>query len=93
MNLDWLLSPITQYSILVLGLLSCLGLCISTAARVRARRTPPPVPQPDPDANLSRHARALLMHRRGECASAIATALQTPRNEIELLLKIRGNLT
>jgi len=40
--------------------------------------------------NLTRRAQALRMHRRGESLPTIAAALQTPRNEIELLLKLHG---
>jgi len=86
MNLDWLLSPITQYSILALGLISCLGFCISTAIRVRARQAPPSV-------KLSPHAQALDMHRRGDALPTIAAAIRVPQNEIELLLKIHGDPT
>jgi hypothetical protein len=39
--------------------------------------------------NLSKRAQALRMCRRGESIATIAAALQTPRNEIDLLLKVR----
>jgi hypothetical protein len=39
--------------------------------------------------NLSKRAQALRMRRRGESIATIAAALQTPRNEVELLLKVR----
>jgi len=38
--------------------------------------------------NLSKRVQALRMQRRGESVTTIAAALQTPRNEIELLLKV-----
>ena len=38
--------------------------------------------------NLTRRAQALRMRRRGESVESIAAALSTPRNEIELLLKV-----
>jgi hypothetical protein len=50
-----------------------------------------PEPAARPNAlslNLTKRAQALRMHRRGETISSIAAALQTPLNEIELLLKI-----
>jgi hypothetical protein len=50
---------------------------------------PVAVPQPTgPGINLSKRVQALRMHRRGETVATIAAALQTPRNEIELLLKV-----
>jgi len=42
-----------------------------------------------PDLNLTRRAQALRMHRRGESPATIAAALRSPRNEIDLLLKIQ----
>ena len=86
MNLDWLLSPVTQYSILALGLTSCLGFSVSTAIRVRARQAPP-------KAGINPHLQALDMHRRGDSLSTIAAAVELPHNEIELLLKIHGDPT
>jgi len=63
------------------------------AAQVRElQRTPadaavdPAVPRPG--INLSRRSQALRMHRRGESAEQIATALSVPRQEVELLLKV-----
>ena len=38
MSLDWILSPITQYSVLVVGLIACLGMCVSTGVRMRSER-------------------------------------------------------
>jgi hypothetical protein len=38
--------------------------------------------------NLSKRGQVLRMHRRGESVATIAAALQTPRSEIELLLKV-----
>jgi hypothetical protein len=38
--------------------------------------------------NLTKRAVALRMHRRGEPVSNIATALETPANEIALLVKL-----
>jgi hypothetical protein len=45
-----------------------------------------------PGLNLTRRAQALRMSRRGEPAASIAAALQMPRNEIELMLKVNGLL-
>ena len=49
----------------------------------------PASPAPGRSLNLTRRAQALRMHLRGEAAPTIAAALQTPRNEIDLLLKVR----
>jgi hypothetical protein len=38
--------------------------------------------------NLTKRAQALRMHRRGEAPAGIAAALETPSNEIDLLLKL-----
>jgi hypothetical protein len=46
------------------------------------------VTSPKPCMNIGRRAQALRLHRRGETASQIATALNTPQQEIELLLKV-----
>jgi len=40
--------------------------------------------------NLTKRAQALRMHRRGEAIPSIAAALETPGNEIELLLKVHA---
>lgn len=40
--------------------------------------------------NLTKRAQALRMHRRGESISSIAAALETPTNEIALLLKVNS---
>ncbi len=38
--------------------------------------------------NLSKRSQALRMHRRGEASEQIATSLDVPRQEVELLLKV-----
>ena len=38
--------------------------------------------------NLSKRSQALRMHRRGEAPQKIAAALEIPRQEVELLLKV-----
>jgi len=58
---------------------------------VRNVLTVDPEPATSPNAlslNLTKRAQALRMHRRGETMTSIAAALQTPYNEIELLLKL-----
>ena len=122
MRFDWILSPITQYSILALGLMFCLGLCISTRIRMRAERRRMAGEQeslgqtvtalstaveevrraavehevqksvPLEGLNLTKRAQALRMHHRGESLPTIAAALQSPRNEVELLLKVHSYL-
>ena len=43
---------------------------------------------PRPGLNLSKRSQALRLHRRGESAEKIATELQVPRQEVDLLLKV-----
>ena len=43
---------------------------------------------PRPGINLSRRSQALRMHRKGEAPEQIATALQIPQQEVELLVKV-----
>lgn len=124
MNYDWILSPLTQYGVLALGLISCFGFCVSTSIRARAERRRiaqsheslgqtvtalsttveqirrpaeepemPMVALPREGLNLTKRAQALRMHRRGESLPTIAAALQSPRNEIELLLKVQSYLS
>jgi hypothetical protein len=38
--------------------------------------------------NLGKRSQALRMHRRGESADQIAAALEVPRQEVELLVKV-----
>ena len=122
MHLEWILSPFTQYGLIALGLMACLGFCISTSLRVRrercrmasaqeilgqtvsalstavdALRREPREPETynkvaPPGLNLTKRAQALRMHRRGEALPTIAAALQSPQNEIELLLKVQSYL-
>jgi hypothetical protein len=40
--------------------------------------------------NVNKRAVALRMHRRGEPVATIATALETPTNEVALLLKLQA---
>ncbi len=40
--------------------------------------------------NVNKRAVALRMHRRGEPVDTIATALETPANEIALLIKLQS---
>lgn len=48
-----------------------------------------PIPaQPKPGLNLSTRSQALRMHRRGDEPELIAAALDVPRQEIELLVKV-----
>ena len=43
---------------------------------------------PRPGINLSRRSQALRMHRKGDAPDQIAAALQIPRQEVELLVKV-----
>jgi cell division protein FtsB len=48
----------------------------------------PPAGLPKPGLNLSKRSQALRMHRHGEGAAQIASALELPRQEVDLLLKV-----
>ena len=56
------------------------------------RREPAPVApmaaQPKAGLNLSKRSQALRMHRRGDAPELIAAALEVPRQEIDLLVKV-----
>src|SRR5947208_1205241 len=45
---------------------------------------------PRPALNLTRRSQALRMHRRGDTPEKIASALEMPRQEVELLVKVHG---
>ena len=47
------------------------------------------VNQGTPAMNINRRVQALRMHHRGESVETIAAALNTPRNEVELLLRVQ----
>ena len=62
------------------------------AAQLHDLQNHPPVAAPPglpkPGLNLSKRSHALRMHRHGEGAEPIAAALDLPRQEVELLLKV-----
>jgi hypothetical protein len=62
------------------------------AAQIHDLQNHPPVAltpgMPRPGLNLSKRSHALRMHRRGEGAEQIAAALELPRQEVDLLLKV-----
>jgi hypothetical protein len=123
MPLDWLLNPVTFYSVGAVCLLTGLALFVRVKieiARMRSLAKAPQIAsQPDERAvsglkveveqlresvcrleetmpvrgsgaglNDNKRAVALRMHRRGEAISSISAALETPSNEIALLLKM-----
>jgi hypothetical protein len=57
---------------------------------IRVQPTAGPVAGTTPRAalNLSKRSQALRLHRRGESPEKIAAALEIPRQELELLLKV-----
>src|ERR1035441_8736407 len=57
------------------------------AAQLHDLQNHPPV-APTPGLHLSNRSHALRMHRHGEGAEQIAAALDLPRQEVELLLKV-----
>jgi hypothetical protein len=62
------------------------------AAQVHDLQSHPPVALapglPKPGLNLNKRSQALRMHRRGEAADQIAAALELPRQEVDLLIKV-----
>ena len=62
------------------------------AAQIHDLQSHPPVAVapglPKPGMNLNKRSQALRMHRRGETADRIAAALELPRQEVELLIKV-----
>jgi hypothetical protein len=74
------------------GLQSLRETVDALAAQIHDLQSYPPVAPPPglPRAglNLSKRSQALRMHRRGEGAEQIAAALELPRQEVELLLKV-----
>jgi len=48
---------------------------------------------PGASINLTKRSQALRMHHRGDSPEQIGAALQMPRNEVELLLKVQKALT
>lgn len=129
MNLEWLLSPVTQYILVGLGLVGSLVLWISFMRELHSVRTnaaesskrvdetvkdltatveqvreslngkqrseaaPALTPAfaaalPATVTNPNKRAQALLLHLGGEPTESISAVLATPRNEIELMLKL-----
>ena len=66
------------------------------AAQLHDLRNHPPVAPPPglpkPGLNLGKRSHALRMHRRGEGAEQIASALELPRQEVNLLLKVHRSV-
>ena len=62
------------------------------AAQVHDLQSHPPVAVapglPKPGLNLNKRSQALRMHRRGDAAEQIAAALELPRQEVDLLIKV-----
>ena len=62
------------------------------AAQIQELRSHPPVAVapglPKPGLNLNKRSQALRMHRRGEAVDQIAAALELPRQEVDLLIKV-----
>jgi hypothetical protein len=74
------------------GLQSVRDSLEALAAQLHDLQNHPPVAPtpglPRPGLNLSKRSHALRMHRHGEGAEQIAAALDLPRQEVELLLKV-----
>ena len=74
------------------GLQSLRDTVDALAAQLHDLQKHPPVALspglPKPGFNLNKRSHALRMHRHGEDAGQIAAALDLPRQEVELLLKV-----
>lgn len=51
---------------------------------------PPPLPRIGPGIEFTKRAQALRMRHRGETPASIAAAMESPVNEIELMLKVQA---
>ena len=121
MNLNWILSPLTIYGVILTALIATLVMFVTAKLEIqqalnearKARLTldgaleemsagmgqlraemattvvAATVASPGPGLNLTKRTQALRMLRRGETLESIASALRTPRNEIELLVKLQ----
>jgi len=52
------------------------------------RNADPVIPAPRPAFNLSKRSHVLRLARRGDSSSQIASSLEMPRQEVDLLLKV-----
>lgn len=66
---------------------SSVGNLQERVAEIGVRSTPG-----NPAININRRVQMLRMHRRGETVETIAGALNTPRNEVELLIRVQTML-
>lgn len=61
---------------------------LQAAAQQKTQEEQPPC-VPKTDVHLAKRAQAIRMNRRGESPATIAAALDIPRHEVELLLKVQ----
>jgi len=54
----------------------------------RDTETASPIPALNRSLNLTKRSQIVRMYRRGETEASISAALQAPRNEVELVLKL-----
>ena len=71
----------------VLGLKAEIEKLRESVCRLEESRLAPPC---GTGINLTKRAQVLRMHRRGEPVPSIAAALETPSNEVALLLKVHS---
>jgi hypothetical protein len=60
--------------------------------QAKEKEARPAVAGPGRSLNLTKRSQIVRMHRRGETEASIAAALQAPRNEVELVLKLEKML-
>jgi hypothetical protein len=66
-----------------------LAACLKELRELEREPVLQPVAAPArPGLNLSKRSQALRMHRRGDAPEQIAAALELPRQEVDLLLKV-----
>jgi len=70
------------------ALRTALEACSAEVRRMEQQSAAQPGGQAKPAFNVGKRSQALRMHRRGDSPEAIATALELPRGEVELLLKV-----
>ena len=68
--------------------------CSAIASELQAAKLQTPVEilpgTPRPSMNVTRRSQALRLHRKGDSSERIAAALEVPRQEIDLLIKVHG---
>lgn len=70
------------------SLRTALDACAGEIRRMEQQSAANPGGLAKPAFNVGKRSQALRMHRRGDSPETIATALELPRGEVDLLLKV-----